>query len=394
MIINQGEEPTVSLVDSPHTPSPELNQRYAFVKIGGGADKVVCVKVKVDPNDPKIEIPNITADSVVYYFPVKAFLANRARTLADERLTMRLIQAKLQALGIEGESYLAISLGSDPELDKIVGYDPKTAQWIDLDTSLVLEVPRAINSFEKEILDPNLTMRDRIKYAHHMIMALHYLHMKNGNSESGSFLHRDIKLENFFIYLDSHGKKILRLADFGKCLTFEQSKIESFTSAKRGNMRSRAAYGEGDALGLALCMIADIEEHFLLRENLKALREPDDGDWSYFRSDKERGVEWYIVNHEAFPGSSSGSIVNAFNRFTKENLTLAERKAHQEAIYKYIDALEEKLLTLDENDGITKVQAQQFCLLLKLLTSADQDIVPSMEDARKEFETIFELNKI
>lgn len=321
-----------------------------------GAVKLVWV------SKSKIGAPS---ESFVYYTTrsgLMAFLRGRESELREEVEVRKKIKTALEDhLKDKADSAIA---HLDIEIEELTGGDRIEGRY-------TLKVEKANGNFE-EYLCRAISLEDRIKLGGDFLDGLKNLHL-------AGFNYNDLKPENCLIYEDSEKRLTLKLSDFGKATPPTVKLV--------GNSRFASPSG-GDLYGAGLTLIRNFEELYLQQKGTTSLIKLEKGDKHYRKNAKEgiRGVEKYVVEHEAFKiADNPGALIS--HRGLQGNYTKAQKEAQDQAIFAYIDDLGEAM-----RSDLTEDQVKRLCKLLKEMTRCDPKI--TVEEAYKDYYAIFSTDDV
>jgi serine/threonine protein kinase len=243
-----------------------------------------------------------------------------------------------------------------------------------------VKAPKAVDNLEKFLQNPDLSLSDRMNIMHQILNAMHELHV-------AGFVHGDIKLENFLVFLSIvNGKAVItvKLSDFGK--TEPADKISTYKTY-RGNPRQmppeKTLSPKGEVFSTALLMIQSLESGFL-SDTRKTLIEPKEKK-KIPAGMRRRGLEKFLVDNAKCVQQENATIcgktsvlagrISSYIAPPSKGTIDAETEIH-----KYIDALRSNMIA----SGTPEKTATALCALLKKMTLSDPEQRPSMEQAHDE----------
>ncbi len=268
-----------------------------------------------------------------------------------------------------------------------------------------LKVPFAEGGDFEDKIREDLKIETRIEFGRQYLEGMNEL-------QTAGFIYGDIKPENCLIFGKGHNQT-LKITDFGKT-----RKIKTDDNGKeipqryKGNIRFVPPEGKlskkGEVWGAALVMIRNFEEMILPEDkntslwgeveeaqkdeflkNRKKIKE--DGKYKNKRMQKRRGIERFIIEHEAFQATAGSGWTNLLRRAKLMNLSQDEKLFQKQVLDRYIDLLAKEF---KEKNIVENSKVDQFAALLKNMTQIDPNKRLAMEDALEEYNEIFsEKNK-
>lgn len=247
------------------------------------------------------------------------------------------------------------------------------------DGSITLLASRAEGDLEKQ-LQKGITQKQAIKFGFQLIAALSDLH-------AAGYMHGDIKSGNILVYANEN----VKLADFGRTKPIP---ADNKPLPLVGNPRMAAPEGEittkSEVYSLAIMLISLFENKFLKDHKLAMLADiPAHLTSKASFSDKRQGIEGYLCKHpdctQIDNKTMCGSIIRLYRLKNPGNLigTIEEARLAENAIYLYIDAMQEAY------KGDTKIL--KLCTVLRNMTQSDVTQRPSMQEVLEEYQDIFDL---
>lgn len=330
-----------------------------FVKFKQGAVKIIWVN--------QIQTSGIHTPKV-YLTPqtgLAALLKDREGELQKEIATMYHIDSMLKKEG--STDHLAVKLKEVESQDSIDG-------------QLTLEVSRAEKDFEKWITSDTPTIQERFKLGGHFLKGLE-------NLQKIGFAYGDMKPENALIYRKGDDL-LLKIADFGKTVEVGDAEKDYEGNTRFAPPEFRASL-KGDIYSSALVVIRDIEEEYLIKDNVNTLKPvTKKRDFDQAAKPSYRGIEKYVVEHKAFLACNAGMSGRSLYRRNKAKTahqTELEKAESQKAIHSYINALE---IRMKKDGRLISSQTEQLCQLFREMTRSEPSERPTAAQCSARYQKI------
>lgn len=245
-------------------------------------------------------------------------------------------------------------------------------------------------SLEKYILrkveDKKASFQETARFGQEFLSGMVEMH-------AAGYVHGDMKLDNILVYENKNDSGVVerhvKISDFGKTRPIEEDESQIHT----GNNRYSAVEGrlskKGEVYSSGLVLIRLLEQK-VLGEGEDMLVQPSANHLDVVQPKANRsGIEKFVTSHKAFPHTEStfaGKI-----RIALRALFTPVGKKHKRAekeIQKYIDVLVSRLGADPDYQMSTQKQAD-LKKLLKEMTLSNPNKRPTLEQALKQYETIF-----
>ncbi len=334
-----------------------------------------------EKNQPR---KDINKQEEAFYAPVKTFWKSREKNLRAEKKTYDAINKKSES---EPQH-----LATKTDEIELIGQSGKARYG--------LKVPFAEGGNFEDKIQENLNIETRIEFGRQYLEGMTEL-------QNAGFIYGDIKPENCLIY--GTGKdQTLKIADFGKTSEIKTNKKtrKEIPQKYSGNIRFISPEGKlstkGEVWGAALVLIRNFEEQVLDKnrntslwgeveeaqkdEFIKTWEKVEEGKYKNERIRNKRGIERFVIEHEAFQATAGSGWSTLLRRAKLMNLSQDEKLFQKQVLDRYIKLLAKQL---KEQKVIEEDKVDQFVNLLDHMTQIDPDQRPKMEDALETYDKIF-----